>query len=89
MAKAINEDKNIEVSEIGKKFVKGAGFVRLFLLLLRNPWKFHRHTFTGVVDKQLHNSAMIIFDDEYNKSITYQDAKGKIIISYSKMQIIK
>lgn len=79
MAKATNEDKNIEVSEIGKKFVKGTHV----------EFKFHRHTFAGVVDKQLHNSAMIIFDDEYNKSITYQDAKGKIIISYSKMQIIK
>ena len=44
MAKATNEDKNIEVSEIGKKFVKGTHV----------EFKFHRHTFTGVVDNQLH-----------------------------------
>ena len=79
MAKATNEDKNIEVSESGKKFIKDKHI----------EYKINRIFLTGVVDKQLHNSAMIIFDDEYNKSITYQDAKGKIIISYSKMQIIK
>ena len=42
------EEKEIEVSSIGKAFVKGTHV----------EFTYHRHRFTGVIEKQLRNSAI-------------------------------
>lgn len=73
------EEKEIEVSGIGKPFVKGT-HVR---------FTYHRHHFTGVVEKQLRNSAIISFDSEFDHTTTAIDLKQKIVISYKKMTMVE
>ena len=43
------DGKEIEVSSLGKPFVKGSHV----------SFTFHRHHFSGVVEKQLRNSAIL------------------------------
>ena len=69
------EEKEIEVSSIGKAFVKGTHV----------EFTYHRHRFTGVIEKQLRNSAILNFDHT-NTAI---DLKQKIVISYQKMKAIE
>ncbi|MCP0887227.1 hypothetical protein LB941_07750 [Ligilactobacillus sp. WILCCON 0076] len=71
--------KEIEVSELGKPFVKGSHVA----------FTFHRHHFVGTVEKQLKNSAILVFDKEFAKTMTAMDMKQKIVISYSKIQFLE
>ena len=72
------EEKEIEVSSIGKAFVKGTHV----------EFTYHRHSFTGVIEKQLRNSAILNFDPEFDHTNTAIDLKQKIVISYQKMKAI-
>ncbi len=72
------EEKEIEVSSIGKAFVKGTHV----------EFTYHRHHFTGVIEKQLRNSAILNFDPEFDHTNTAIDLKQKIVISYHKMKAI-
>ena len=84
------EEKEIEVSSIGKAFVKGTHV----------EFTYHRHRFTGVtvntlvgaytgvIEKQLRNSAILNFDPEFDHTNTAIDLKQKIVISYQKMKAI-
>lgn len=71
-------ERKIEVSKIGKPFKKGTHV----------SFTFHRHKYAGMVEKQLQNSAILNFDDEYENTTLAVDAKGKIIISYKKMKLL-
>ena len=71
------EEKEIEVSSIGKAFVKGTHV------------EFTYHRFTGVIEKQLRNSAILNFDPEFDHTNTAIDLKQKIVISYQKMKAIE
>ncbi|WP_270627025.1 hypothetical protein [Ligilactobacillus ruminis] len=73
------EEKKIEVSSIGKAFVKGTHV----------EFTYHRHRFTGVIEKQLRNSAILNFDPEFDHTNTAIDLKQKIVISYQKMKAIE
>lgn len=73
------EEKEIEVSSIGKAFVKGTHV----------EFTYHRHCFTGVIEKQLRNSAILNFDPEFDQTNTAIDLKQKIVISYQKMKAIE
>lgn len=72
------EEKEIEVSSIGKAFVKGTHV----------EFTYYRHRFTGVIEKQLRNSAILNFDPEFDHTNTAIDLKQKIVISYQKMKAI-
>ena len=72
------DGKEIEVSSLGKPFVKGSHV----------SFTFHRHHFSRVVEKQLRNSAILKFDQEFAKTTTAMDMKQLIVISYSKMQLL-
>lgn len=73
------EEKEIEVSSIGKAFVKGTHV----------EFTYHRYRFTGVIEKQLRNSAILNFDPEFDHTNTAIDLKQKIVISYQKMKAIE
>ena len=73
------EEREIEVSSIGKAFVKGTHV----------EFTYHRHLFTGVIEKQLRNSAILNFDPEFDHTNTAIDLKQKIVISYQKMKAIE
>ncbi|WP_420806304.1 hypothetical protein [Liquorilactobacillus cacaonum] len=49
---------------------------------------FNRQHFKGTVEKQLKNSAIIDFDNEFSNSETALDLKQKVVISYSKMKLL-
>ncbi|KRL05414.1 hypothetical protein [Liquorilactobacillus oeni] len=66
----------IEVSKIGEPFRKD----------MHVSFVFNRHHFKGIVKKQLRNSAIIDFDDEYSQSSTALELKQKVVISYSKLK---
>ena len=72
------EEKEIEVSSIGKAFVKGTHV----------EFTYHHNRFTGVIEKQLRNSAILNFDPEFDHTNTAIDLKQKIVISYQKMKAI-
>lgn len=74
-----NEEKKIEISAKGKPFVPGTHV----------EFVYHRHHYKGTIEKQLRNSAIIIFDPEFENTVTAIELKQKIVISYSKMQMIK
>ena len=74
-----NEEKKIEISAKGKPFVPGT----------HAKCVYHRHHYKGTIEKQLRNSAIIIFDPEFENTVTAIELKQKIVISYSKMQVIK
>lgn len=74
-----NEEKKIEISAKGKPFVPGTHV----------KFVYHRHHYKGTIKKQLRNSAIIIFDPEFENTVTAIELKQKIVISYSKMQVIK
>lgn len=73
------EEKKIEISSTGKPFVKGTHVA----------FSYHRHHFKGIIEKQLRNSAIIVFDPEYEMTNTAIDLKQRIVISYTKMKAIK
>ncbi|KRL05315.1 hypothetical protein FC92_GL001476 [Liquorilactobacillus hordei DSM 19519] len=75
-----NQNKQIiEVSKLGEAFRKRTHVSFIF----------NRQHFKGIVEKQLKNSAIIDFDDEYKGSETALDLKQKVVISYSKMKLLK
>ncbi len=74
-----NEEKKIEISAKGKPFVPGTHV----------KFVYHRHHYNGTIEKQLRNSAIIIFDPEFENTVTAIELKQRIVISYSKMQVIK
>lgn len=74
-----NEEKKIEISAKGKPFVPGTHV----------KFVYHRHHDKGTIEKQLRNSAIIIFDPEFENTVTAIELKQRIVISYSKMQVIK
>ena len=74
-----NEPKPIVPSAKGKPFVKGTHV----------QFTFHRHNYKGVVEKQLKNSAIIDFDSEFSHTVTAEEMKQKIVISYAKMKKLK
>ena len=74
-----NEPKPIVPSAKGKSFVKGTHV----------QFTFHRHNYKGVVEKQLKNSAIIDFDPEFSHTVTAEEMKQKIVISYAKMKKLK
>ena len=69
----------IEVTELGEPFGKSTHVSFIF----------NRQHFKGIVEKQLKNSAIIDFDDEYSGSETALDLKQKVVVSYSKMKLLK
>ena len=73
------EEKEIEVSSIGKAFVKGTHV----------EFTYHRHRFKCFIEKQLRNSAILNFDPEFDHTNTAIDLKQKIVISYQKMKAIE
>ncbi|KRN09762.1 hypothetical protein [Liquorilactobacillus mali] len=79
-----NEKRNdqnkqiIEVNELGEPFIERTHVSFIF----------NRQHFKGIVEKQLKNSAIIDFDDEYSGSETALDLKQKVVISYSKMKLL-
>lgn len=74
-----NEEKKIEISAKGKPFVPGSHV----------EFVYQRHHYKGAVEKQLRNSAIIIFDPEFENTVMAIELKQKIVISYSKMRVIK
>lgn len=74
-----NEEKKIEISAKGKPFVPGSHV----------EFVYQRHHYKGTVEKQLRNSAIIIFDPEFEDTVMAIELKQKIVISYSKMRVIK
>lgn len=74
-----NEEKKIEISAKGKPFVPGTHV----------KFVYHHHHYKGTIEKQLRNSAIIIFDPEFENTVTAIELKQRIVISYSKMQVIK
>ncbi len=69
----------IEISKLGQPFKKDTHVVFIF----------HRHHFSGIVEKQLKNSAIIDFDQKFSQSNTAQELKQKVVISYSKLKLAK
>ncbi|KRL00894.1 hypothetical protein FC81_GL001728 [Liquorilactobacillus capillatus DSM 19910] len=66
------------MSKLGTPFVKDKHVAFVF----------HRHHFEGKVAKQLRNSAIIDFDNDYKESSTALELKQKVVISYSKMKLV-
>lgn len=84
------------MSEAAKRS-NGTGMVPIEVSKLGEPFKkdthvnfiFHRHHFSGIVEKQLKNSAIIDFDQKFSQSNTAQELKQKVVISYSKLKLAK
>ena len=71
-------EEKFEVSAEGKPYVKGTHV----------EFTYKRHKFTGIIEKQLRNSAIIVFDTEFADSYIALELKHRIVISYAKMKII-
>ena len=71
------EERKIEISKLGQDFMPGTHV----------EFTYHRHHFSGVVEKQLRNSAILVFDDEFKNTTTALDLKQKMVISYQKMTL--
>lgn len=74
-----NDEKKVEVSPEGQQFTVGTHV----------KFSYNKHQFTGVVKKQLRNSAIIFFDPKFENTITAIDLKQRIVISYQKLKVIK
>lgn len=77
--KKIEKNKQIiEINKMGEPFQKS----------VRVSFIFNRQHFKGTVEKQLKNSAIIDFDNEFSNSETALELKQKVVISYSKMKLL-
>ncbi|WP_409021814.1 hypothetical protein ACE83Q_05905 [Dellaglioa sp. P0083] len=73
------DEKNVEVNEKGIPFPADT----------RVSFETNNEFFTGVVEKQLKNSAIIKFDKEFIKNETAEELKHKIVVSYAGLELIK
>lgn len=77
--KKIEKNKQIiEINKMGEPFQKS----------VHVSFIFNRQHFKGTVEKQLKNSAIIDFDNEFSNSETALELKQKVVISYSKMKLL-